>query len=213
MKSMARTWHSCSPARTAQHTLYTQPIIRKHIHTHTHRRPALPHIDVWVGAWEAIPWIMISLWSTLEISFATAEASSPFLCSSVSVLFSLLLLLLLLLFIIIFALVGEKTPPFKSAWLLDDTCYFCIFPYSALWFIPTLVQTNLFVSLLITVMDSKDFKQSHVNTVMKQTLLSYGPSLSTSRSIIDMGLVSYYCKQFICLGCAFWALCNEIFIV
>lgn len=76
-----------------------------------------------------------------------------------------------------------------------------------------MVQSDFFVSFLITVMDSKDFKHSHVNTVMKQILLSCRPSLSTRQSFIDIRLVSCFYKQFVCLDFTYRASFNQIFSV
>lgn len=130
-----------------------------------------------------------------------------FLCSSY---FLSLSFFFITIIVIIFASIREGTPLSKSVWLLDDTLFFVYF-HILHWCIPTVVQSDFFVSFLITVMDSKDFKHSHVNTVMKQILLSCRPSLSTRQSFIDIRLVSCFYKQFVCLDFTYRASFNQIF--
>ena len=168
--------------------VYTQPAIRAHTYTQTEGWPSHILMSRWepkrpfLGSWfHSDP-----LWKS---HLPQQRQAVHFLCSS----YFLFLFFLLLLLLLSFLPRLEKEPPSVSPCGCSMThVILCLFPYSALWCIPTVVQSDFFVSFLITVMDSKDFKHSHVNTVMKKILLSCRPSLSKRQSFIDIGLVSCF---------------------
>lgn len=53
IKSMGKTQHSCSPARTAQQTVYTQPVINARMHTHTHTDAEGQYSQILMSGWES----------------------------------------------------------------------------------------------------------------------------------------------------------------
>lgn len=134
---------------------------------------------------------------------------------SVLPIFSLSLFFLLLLLLSYLPQL-EKGPPSVSPCGCSMThVILCLFPYSALMY-PNCGPVRFLCIVLnysYGLYGPKDFKHSHVNTVMKQILLSCRPSLSTRQSFIDIRLVSCFYKQFVCLDFTYRASFNQIFSV